>query len=79
MAPVVTPEVVTQQILPLALVMAADPIPNIRFNVAKLFGKIHNFVEKQDGNERIKPILKRMTEDEDMDVRYFAQISLDVY
>jgi serine/threonine-protein phosphatase 2A regulatory subunit A len=79
MTPAVSPEVVTQQIVPLALTMAVDPIPNIRFNVAKLFGKIQKFVDVQDGNEKIKPVLKKMTEDEDVDVRYFAQQSLDVY
>jgi serine/threonine-protein phosphatase 2A regulatory subunit A len=78
-APVVSGDSVSKEIVPLALNMAVDPIPNIRFNVAKLFGAISKFTTTNDKKDKIKPILSKLVQDEDVDVRYYAQKSLEVF
>ncbi|KAI9090824.1 armadillo-type protein [Phlyctochytrium arcticum] len=64
-------------ILPTINTLANDPIPNIRFNVAKALEQIIPLVRKANlGNalaEQIQPALTKMSEDGDVDVRYFAR------
>lgn len=57
--------------------MAKDPIPNIRFNVAKALEVMAtSFTDVADGHafiqEWIIPTLERQKNDPDADVRYFA-------
>ena len=63
--------------MPAILALAEDPIPNIRFNVAKGLGKLAGPM-KALNDEKIKHVLKRLEKDGDMDVRFFAQQSLQV-
>ena len=65
-------------------ILASDPIPNIRFNVAKaleVLATVHQ--DRPGGNgivkESIVPGLLKLKEDEDPDVRYFAGKALEVY
>ncbi|KAH3667235.1 hypothetical protein OGAPHI_002884 [Ogataea philodendri] len=77
--PVVTPETVATELYPLINDLRNDHVPNIRFNVAKsllnvaqkLIGTDRNFV-----TEKIKPTLESLCNDEDTDVKYFAEKSL---
>lgn len=66
------------EILPLLLEMHCDPVPNVRFNVAKGLGLVGSLYKKSSIYEyQIVPILKLMIEDSDPDVRYFANQSID--
>lgn len=61
--------------------LAKDPIPNIRFNVAKSLEVIATSHGKtQDGkqfmSEWVLPTLERQKNDSDADVRYFATRAL---
>jgi serine/threonine-protein phosphatase 2A regulatory subunit A len=59
--------------------LANDPIPNIRFNVAKSLGIIMGVLkgsEVKTVDEAVKPVLLKMQNDGDIDVRYFAKRSL---
>jgi serine/threonine-protein phosphatase 2A regulatory subunit A len=60
--------------------LSSDPIPNIRFNVAKSLEQIIPVMKKgqqvQVINEGIKPTLMKLNEDQDQDVRYFAHRAL---
>jgi serine/threonine-protein phosphatase 2A regulatory subunit A len=61
--------------------LATDPIPNIRFNVAKSLDTISGTLKQPQlaplVNTRIKPALTRLSaEDTDGDVRYFASKAL---
>jgi serine/threonine-protein phosphatase 2A regulatory subunit A len=64
------------EILPILLEMHCDPVPNVRFNVAKGLGMIGPlFQSSYEG--QIVPILTLMMDDPDRDVRYFATQASD--
>lgn len=78
MAPSLNAEVIVDSVLETVLPMVNDPIPNIRFNVAKSFevlAKVLN--ETPEGKvvigNKITPALDKLKEDTDADVRFFAQ------
>jgi len=61
--------------------MVQDPIPNIRFNVAKAFEVLiqelkSSSVGIQTVQEQIVPALQALSDDPDADVRYYAQKAL---
>ncbi|KAJ7597048.1 armadillo-type protein [Mycena floridula] len=80
-APSLTLEIIVSEIIEPLLRLAADPIPNIRFNVAKSLEVLaityatvpngHDFVQ-----QRIVPALEQQKNDQDADVRYFATRAL---
>lgn len=79
LVPVMDETSVTQLILPFIESLAKDPVPNIRFNVAKALKVI---VDKCPENKSILdttviPTLNKLSEDSDVDVRYFADQSLE--
>lgn len=64
-------------------VLANDPIPNIRFNVAKAFEVLATVLADQPGGndlvrDTIIPGLMKLKDDDDADVRYFAGKALEV-
>lgn len=65
------------------MTLGSDPIPNIRFNVAKVLGQVIPIMKKADlgkaCEDAIKPLLMKMKDDEDLDVRFFALKSLAVF
>ena len=68
-------------ILGALLNMVQDPIPNIRFNVAKAFeALIHELESSPAGvlviKDQILPALQTLHDDRDADVRYYAQRAL---
>ncbi len=69
-------------IVPTVLTAAKDPIPNIRFNVAKSLEQVVPVAKKFQltaiVNDQIKPALLKLTEDGDMDVRFYGQRALSV-
>ncbi|AQZ12125.1 TPD3 (YAL016W) [Zygosaccharomyces parabailii] len=79
---VVSNQVVAEEILPFLSRLADDAVPNIRFNIAKSYAKI---VEKLSHDRTysglikhtILPSLDKLRQDEDFDVKYFANQSLE--
>lgn len=74
-------EIVQSEIIGPLLLLANDPIPNIRFNVAKSFEVLATtFNKSKDGFEFIEqqvvPALEQQKNDQDADVRYFATRAL---
>ncbi|KAJ3999700.1 Ser/Thr protein phosphatase 2A regulatory subunit A [Lentinula boryana] len=74
-------DIVRSEIVESLLQLASDPIPNIRFNVAKslevlatAFGKTPE--GKAFVQQRIIPVLEQQKNDQDADVRYFAARAL---
>ncbi|GKY92608.1 protein phosphatase 2, regulatory subunit A [Mayamaea pseudoterrestris] len=63
------------EILPLMLEMATDVVPNIRFNLAKELEKVAPACTIDAYRTQIVPILSILLEDDDRDVRYFAERS----
>lgn len=71
---VVSPDIIRDYIYKFIVDLADDKVPNIRFNVAKSLLDISKALP--ESKEDIRHILERMTEDDDPDVRYFANQSL---
>jgi len=76
-------KVITDKMLPLVIKMAEDPVPNIRFNVAKtLGGLIARLKEDEDEDsapylQKIKDCLSVLCSDKDRDVQFFASQSMN--
>ncbi|ETW87219.1 hypothetical protein HETIRDRAFT_469075 [Heterobasidion irregulare TC 32-1] len=80
-APSLNFDIVLNEILDALLHLATDPIPNIRFNVAKslevLAATYGNIPEGQESaRQKIFPALEKLKNDQDADVRYFATHAL---
>lgn len=98
LAPALSLPVLARSVLPILHQLVDDPIPNIRFNVAKSYAVLIDIfkrlpdnstatiieLEKSGGDmpgsqrgeqlirDEIMPHLKKLMEDEDVDVRFFA-------
>ena len=83
MAEVANAEVVKDFIVPTCVRLASDPVPNIRFNVAKTFANVISIVKKLENsakgiNDLIKSTLVKLNEDADVDVRFYSKKSLSM-
>ncbi|KAL6304279.1 ARM repeat-containing protein [Sparassis latifolia] len=72
-----TLDIVRGEILDTLLQLSADPIPNIRFNVAKALEVLATtFGDTPEGRQlvlqKIVPVLEQQKNDQDADVRFFA-------
>ncbi|KAL9181057.1 hypothetical protein ACHAXT_009862 [Thalassiosira profunda] len=77
MATAMDAEAAQWEVLPVLLEMHCDPVPNVRFNVAKGLGMVGPLLSKSVYEGQIVPILTVLGEDPDRDVRYFAEQSSD--
>merc|ERR1711908_151938 len=71
----VSAQITTDLLLPNALALAEDGVPNVRFNVAKCLEKVSQNLESVGGT-KVKPTLQSLTEDPDQDVRYHSHRAL---
>ncbi|KAI9289501.1 armadillo-type protein [Umbelopsis sp. AD052] len=70
-----------ESVLPIVLSLANDPIPNIRFNVAKTLEALVPLLKQSDDtaehvDNKITPVLNKLGDDTDSDVRYFTHKAL---
>jgi len=77
LAPSLTTEVIRENVLGTVLALVTDPIPNIRFNVAKALEVLAiTLASSSEGKDlahgRIVPAVQILRSDQDPDVRYFA-------
>jgi serine/threonine-protein phosphatase 2A regulatory subunit A len=72
---VMKPETIVEQLLGTVTKMQYDPVPNIRFNVAKT---LHVIIPKVEAKaiELIKSCLLNLQDDDDPDVKFFATMAL---
>ncbi|KAF8642237.1 hypothetical protein AX16_009512 [Volvariella volvacea WC 439] len=80
-APSLNVDIVRADVIEPLLILAGDPIPNIRFNVSKALEILAlTFGSKPEGRDllrqRIIPALEQQQNDQDADVRYFATRAL---
>ncbi|VDK38133.1 unnamed protein product [Taenia asiatica] len=73
LSPVIDAETCSQLLLPTALRMDQDRVPNVRFKVAQALAKVGAVV----GAEVVMPCLQRLLKDVDMDVRYYAAEAIE--
>ncbi|KAL0483370.1 serine/threonine-protein phosphatase 2A regulatory subunit [Acrasis kona] len=76
LASVLNGELIAEKMLGVALNMSKDPVPNIRFNVAKTLQIIIPRVEPRIVQDQIRPCLTVLSQDDDPDVKYFAAQAL---
>lgn len=79
MATSLTPEIIKEKVLPTVLELVDDPIPNVRFNVAKSLEVLVPIL-KQNSNAEVSSkvihVLDKLSKDSDVDVRFFAEKAL---
>lgn len=54
-----------------------DPIPNVRFTVAKIIHKAKANIDGGSMQSTIVPGLRELANDSDRDVQYFATVALN--
>ncbi|ODV94657.1 hypothetical protein PACTADRAFT_43876 [Pachysolen tannophilus NRRL Y-2460] len=88
LVPVVDENLVINDILPFILNLSEDKVPNIRFNVAKSLQEIVKALAKNQNSankdehldiikSKIIPTLEIFSKDEDVDVRFYAEKSIE--
>lgn len=65
-------DITTKLLLPTVLILASDPVANVRFNVAKTLQKISPFLDVAVIDSQVKPTLEKLNADTDVDVKHFA-------
>jgi hypothetical protein len=65
-------DVICEQMLPSVVLMAVDPVPNVRMLSAKLLTKMKKFIDEGKRLQQLSMCLYRLSGDPDPDVRYFA-------
>ena len=66
------PEITERLMLPTVLNLAGDPVPNVRFNIAKCLAIIGPKLNTPCQTSQVKPCVNKLSDDSDFDVRYFA-------
>jgi serine/threonine-protein phosphatase 2A regulatory subunit A len=66
------PAIAQIEVVPILLEMATDPVPNIRFNVARALGEVGPICDSNTYEQQILPVLSLLQEDLDRDVRFYA-------
>ncbi|VEU19830.1 DEKNAAC100818 [Brettanomyces naardenensis] len=78
--PVVSAKTVSEDIYPFVNDLKDDQVPNIRFNVAKSLASIAEKLYPEYSSivtDKIRPTLERLQEDDDVDVRFYTEQSLE--
>ncbi|RZC32621.1 protein phosphatase 2, regulatory subunit A, alpha isoform, partial [Asbolus verrucosus] len=65
-------DITTRLLLPTVLSMANDKVANVRFNVAKTLQKVAPQLDQAVIQPQVKPVLDKLTVDNDIDVKYSA-------
>ncbi|KAM1085387.1 hypothetical protein ACFX2B_011041 [Malus domestica] len=70
------PEITCSKLLPVLINATKDRVPNIKFNVAKVLQSLIPIVDQSVVEKTIRPSLVELSEDPDVDVRFFANQAL---
>lgn len=68
---VLPPEIISEKILPSVLLIASDPVPNVRILAAKTLVRMKGYADSR-GIAQINLCLKLLANDTDPDVKFFA-------
>ncbi|MBA0806472.1 hypothetical protein Gohar_005923 [Gossypium harknessii] len=69
-------DITCSKLLPVVINASKDRVPNIKFNVAKVLQSLIPIVDQSVVEKTIRPCLVELSEDPDVDVRYFATQAL---
>lgn len=76
MASILGPELTTKELRQVLLDLAEDPVPNVRFNVAKVLGTLMTNGSLILPQPAVEHTLTKLKADTDADVKYYAEQSL---
>ncbi|CAO3653378.1 unnamed protein product [Mucor hiemalis] len=81
MATSLTPDIIKEKVLATVVELVDDPIPNVRFNVAKSLEVLAPILNADPATAelvqtKVAEVLKKLSEDTDVDVRWFAEKAL---
>ncbi len=65
-------DITERLMLPTVLTMGGDQVPNVRFNVAKTLSIVGPKINSSALQSQVRPILTKLNDDTDFDVRYYA-------
>ncbi|CAG9331656.1 unnamed protein product [Blepharisma stoltei] len=66
-------------VVPMIVSLSSDAVPNIRLNIARLIKEVFPLVTDASTKDRIKAILKTMSRDDDVDVKFYSDLSLKAF
>jgi serine/threonine-protein phosphatase 2A regulatory subunit A len=75
----VSPSDAATVVVPVCLHAASDPVPNIRFVAAKILQDLQPILAEAQVEKEVVPCLRKLTEDVDVDVRYYSECSLQAF
>ncbi|KAF6773572.1 hypothetical protein AHF37_07714 [Paragonimus kellicotti] len=64
--------------LPTIIQLGRDPVPNVRFKVCQILGKLGHLLDANTIQTFVKPSLESLGADADPDVMYFAKESSEL-
>jgi hypothetical protein len=76
LAPILGRELTTEKMLPVLVQLATDPVPNVRFNSAKVLGTLMTKGFLVLPQPLVEHTLANLKQDADADVKYYADCSL---
>lgn len=76
--PMATSPNVKSRLITILIAMASDVVPNIRMNAAKCVKEVSKFITDSNNKDQVKTAVRMLNKDEDIDVRYYAEITLRV-
>jgi serine/threonine-protein phosphatase 2A regulatory subunit A len=74
--PVVSEAFLNEIMFPCLIALGQDPVPNIKFNVAKTIDSLSDKLSAEN-KERSQELLTELSSDADVDVKFFAQKALE--
>lgn len=70
-------ELLPKNIIPTVAQLSQDAVPNVRFKVAQVMGKLGRFLDSSALQAYVKPTLEKLGSDPDADVVFFAKQASD--
>ncbi|CUT98928.1 Serine:threonine protein phosphatase 2A 65 kDa [Echinococcus multilocularis] len=67
------PEMLPKNLLPTITQLSTDAVPNVRFKVAQVLGRLAPFLDSSAMQNYVKPTLERLGTDPDADVIFYAK------
>ncbi|KAF7255632.1 hypothetical protein EG68_06745 [Paragonimus skrjabini miyazakii] len=71
-------ELLHKHLLPTIIQLGRDPVPNVRFKVCQILGKLGHLLDSNTIQTFVKPSLESLGADADPDVMYFAKESSEL-
>ncbi|CAH8608246.1 unnamed protein product [Heterobilharzia americana] len=71
-------ELLQKHLLPTIIQLGQDPVPNVRFRVGQILGKLGHLLDASTIQMFVKPTLEKLSSDPDPDVVFYAKESTEL-